>query len=78
MLSAIFMGFFLIAPLMPEGFTLSDEEMAELMAETIHRTLESGRAVASDEHQTISSTFAQYVQQAMHVEQAQFNRTLEA
>lgn len=77
MLSAIFMGFFLIGPLMPEGFTLSDEEMAELMAEAIHRTLESGRAVTSDENQSLSSTFAQFMQHAIDTEQAQFDRTLE-
>ena len=53
MFSAIFMGFFLIAPLMPEGFTLSDEEIAELMAETVHCTLERGRSVASDELQAV-------------------------
>jgi len=34
MLSAIFAGFFLVAPLMPDELTLSDEELAELLAET--------------------------------------------
>src|SRR5213078_2057477 len=29
-LSAVFFGFFFIGPYMPDGFTLSDEEMADL------------------------------------------------
>jgi hypothetical protein len=54
MLSAIFAGFFLVAPLVPDEFMLSDEELADLMAETVHCTLEPGRAVPSDALQTAS------------------------
>jgi AcrR family transcriptional regulator len=78
MLSAIFMGFFLIAPLVPDELTLSDEELADLMAETVHRTLESGRSVAFDELQTVSHTFMQYVNRAMEIEQGQFQHELES
>lgn len=46
MVGAIFMGFFLVAPLMPEQFSLTDEEIAELLAETVHRALELGNGSA--------------------------------
>ena len=65
MLSAIFAGFFLVAPLMPDEFTLSDEELADMMAETVHCTLEPGRAVPSDELQTASHAFMQYLNRAV-------------
>jgi AcrR family transcriptional regulator len=61
-LSAIFMGFFLVAPLMPEGWTPSDEEIAELLAETVHRTLESGRAAGPEEIQQVSAHFLSYLE----------------
>jgi AcrR family transcriptional regulator len=65
MFSAIFMGFFLVAPLMPDEFTLSDEELADLMAETVHRTLETGRSVPEDELQSVSHNFMQYLNSAI-------------
>ena len=74
MLSAIFMGFFLVAPLMPDEFTFPDEELAELMAETVHSTLEPGRAVTSDELQTVSHTFMQYLNRDMAIRQEQFQQ----
>ena len=74
MLSAIFMGFFVIGPLMPEGFTLPDEELAELLAETVHRTFEVARPVAPDELQTIDQTFAQYLDRDMNSLQAQLRQ----
>ena len=37
---SIFLGFLLAAPLLPDAFALSDEDLAELMAETGHRALE--------------------------------------
>ena len=78
MLSAIFAGFFLVAPLMPEEFTLSDEELADLMAETVHCTLESGRSVPSDELQTVSHAFMQYLNRAIALAQEQFQKEVES
>lgn len=74
MFSAIFAGFFLVAPLVPDEFTLSDEELAELMAETVHCTLESGRSVPSDELQTVSHAFMQYLNRTMVIAQEQFQQ----
>src|SRR6266511_2806534 len=77
MVSAIFMGFFLVAPLMPGELTLSDEELAELLAETVQRALESGRAVASDEAQTGAQAFQQYLDRATAIADEQFQRAVE-
>ena len=65
MLSAIFTGFFLVAPLMPAEFTVPDEQLADLIAETIHRTLESSRPVAADELHSISQAFGEYMNRAL-------------
>ncbi len=78
MLSAIFMGFFLIAPFMPPDFTLSDEELADLIAETVHRTLEPGLSVPSDALQTASDTFMHYMNRATATVQEQFQQEIEA
>lgn len=66
MYSAIFLGFFMVAPFMPEEFKLSDEEIADLMAEAIHRTLEHDRPVSSDTLQAISRNFIDYLERAMN------------
>lgn len=75
--SAIFMGFFLVAPLMPASFTLADEELADLMAETVHRALETNRPVSAPELQNVSATFMQYLSQATAVVQADFQEEVE-
>lgn len=71
--SAIFMGFFLAAPLMPEEFTLSDDEIADLMAETVHRTLEPDRAVPADELQNASHAFLRYLNHATKTAESSFS-----
>ena len=76
--SAIFLGFFLVAPLMPDEFTLSDEEMAELMAETVHCTLEPGRSFPSEALQTASHAFLQYLDRAVATAQEQFQQEVES
>lgn len=79
MLSAIFVGFFLVAPLVPEEFTLSDdEELADLMAETVHCTLEPDRSVPSDALQSASHAFMQYLDRDIAIVQEQFQQEIEA
>jgi AcrR family transcriptional regulator len=78
MMSAIFMGFFLIAPLMPADFTLSDEELADLIAETVHRTLEPVHSVPSDALQTASDNLMHYLNRATETVQEQFQQEIEA
>ncbi len=76
MLSAIFTGFFLVAPLMPDEFAQSDEELADLIAETVHCTLEPGRTVPSDALQTVSHAFMQYLNRATAKAQEQFQQEI--
>jgi AcrR family transcriptional regulator len=77
-LSAIFMGFFLAAPLVPEAFRPSDEERAELMAETVHRALELDRADAPDALQSASNAFMQYLNRNIAIAHEQFQLALES
>ncbi len=76
MLSAIFMGFFLLAPLVPDELTLADEELADLMAETVQRALESGHLAAPDEQQTVSNAFTHYLERATTIAQEQFQQEI--
>jgi AcrR family transcriptional regulator len=78
MVSAIFMGFFLVSPLMPNEFELSDEEFADLLAETVHRALESGRAAVPDAFQTLSHDAMQYLERGRAIAEEQFQRDIEA
>ncbi len=59
--SSIFLGFFLARPLLPGTFRPSDEELAELMAETGHRTLEPCAPAPSSTLQTASRALTQYL-----------------
>jgi AcrR family transcriptional regulator len=63
--SSIFTGFFLAAPLLPDAFKPSDEELAELMAETGHRTLEPRDLASSGALQIASHTLTQYLDRSM-------------
>jgi AcrR family transcriptional regulator len=75
--SAIFVGFFLVAPLMPDEFALSEEELADFIAETAHRTLEPAHAVSHDTLQTVSRAFEQYLDRNMTIVQEQFQQEVE-
>lgn len=77
MFSAITTGFLLIGPWMPDEFTFSDEELVELMTETVHCTLESDRSASSDELQSISHTFMEYLDHILATIQEQFDQALE-
>ncbi len=59
---AIFTGFFLTRPLAPDEFALSDEELANLIGETIQRTLEVQRPISTEELKTVSDTFMPYLE----------------
>lgn len=75
--NAIFMGFFLTMPLMPEGFTLSDEELAELMAETVHCTLESNRSISAADLKAVSRAFMEYLDDAVSVAKEHLQQELQ-
>lgn len=77
MLAAIFMGHFLVAPWMPDECVLSDEELAGLIGETVHRTLESDRPVSAGESQAVSQVFTGYLNRYIAVVQEQLGQALE-
>jgi AcrR family transcriptional regulator len=63
--SSIFTGFFLARPLLPDAFKPSDGELAELMAETGHRTLEPRDPAPSAVLQIASHTLTQYLDRSV-------------
>ncbi len=77
MLSAIVMGFYNVEPLMPPEFRLTDEELAERMAETVQRALESGRVASAEELQAISQTFIEQLDRGVALYEAQFQQELD-
>jgi AcrR family transcriptional regulator len=69
--SSIFLGFFLARPLLPDAITPSEEELAELMAETGHRTLEPRGPTPSSALQIASHTLTQYLDHSVGKAQEQ-------
>jgi AcrR family transcriptional regulator len=63
--SAIFTGFFLAQPFMAEDYPLSDEEIADLMAETVHQTLEPDHPIAPDSLAAASEMFLRYLDHSL-------------
>jgi AcrR family transcriptional regulator len=62
---SIFLGFFLAAPLLPDAFALSDEDLAELMAETGHRALEPRDPVPLGAYQVAAQTLTQHMDRSI-------------
>lgn len=71
--SSIFVGFFLAAPLLPDAFKPAEEELAELIAETGHRTLEPRDPVPSAALQIASHTLTQYLDHSVARAQEQLH-----
>jgi AcrR family transcriptional regulator len=65
--TAIFIGFFNLAPLVPAEMALSDEETAELIGETIHRTFETGQELSADELHNLSTAFIAYLDEIQNL-----------
>jgi len=63
--SSIFLGFLLAVPLLPDAFALSDEELAELMAETGHRALEPHSPVPFAAYQSAAQTLTQHMDRSI-------------
>jgi len=70
-LSAIVMGFLMIDQWMPPDFIYSDEEIADMAAESIRRTLElrdAERTTAEiDRKQAMASAFSSYLKHAVEI-----------
>lgn len=74
---AVFTGFFLVGPLIPEELAIPEEEIAELIAETIHCTLEADRSVSPETLQAASQAFIQYLNRSLAVIQEQFRQEID-
>ena len=77
-LSAIMMGFFLIAPLMPGEYALSDERLAELVGDAVHRALEPEHTVPLEQMEEASRNFLGYMQQVTALLRQEFQQNLDA
>ncbi len=74
---SIFLGFFQAWPLLPDAFKPSEEELAELMAETGHRTLEAAGPIPSAALEIASHTLAQYLNRSVTRAQEQLHEDAE-
>jgi AcrR family transcriptional regulator len=74
MLAAIFMGYFLVTPLMPATLSFPDEVVAELLSETIRRTFDSDRQLRPDQVQTVAQLFTRYLERDQAIVEEQFRK----
>jgi AcrR family transcriptional regulator len=63
--TAIFVGYFLTAPLISADRRLPDETIANLIGDTIHRTLETPREVPPAELQRVSDAFIAFLDNSL-------------
>lgn len=63
--AALFVGCLLVAPLLPDELALSDEDLADLMAETVSCTLSAGCDIPSKTSPTIAHAFLHYLDQVV-------------
>lgn len=75
-LGAVFLGFYFTTPMMPPEYTLTDERMAELIADTIQRSLESDRVPSAEELAEITQTFIGVIDQTAQILEADFVESL--
>jgi AcrR family transcriptional regulator len=75
--SAIFTGFFLAQPFMAKDYPLPDEEIADLMAETVHLTLEPDHAISPDSLHTASDMFRRYLDHNLAIAREQFQQEID-
>lgn len=75
--SAIVAGFFLVAPLVPDEISVSDRGCAELLAETVHRTLEIDRTISQQEIDAVAREFTQFLDRATILAETQYTESLE-
>jgi hypothetical protein len=74
---AIYAGFFLGGPMMPKELALSDEEVAELMAETVQRTLQTDHAISSGEMEAVTQAYLESVNRLIALVEEQFQQELQ-
>ena len=71
MIVAIMMGFLTADQWMPDGFSCSDEEIADMTAEAIHRSLEPRRSgqdeAKADRKQAVASVYTEYMDKTIEI-----------
>ena len=77
LLGAVFMGSLLLAPLMPDDWTLSDEELADLIADTVERTLAADQAAPAEAAQGASDALMRYLERGVALSNEQYQRALQ-
>lgn len=77
LISAIFMGFFTVGPLMPQEWRLADEQVADLLAETVRCTLEWGRAATPEDAFGAALSFQRYLDHAAALAAEQFQNEVD-
>ncbi|MFC4586217.1 TetR/AcrR family transcriptional regulator [Sphaerisporangium corydalis] len=65
MISATMYGFFVITPQMPEEYQVSGERLADLLAETLHRALDSGRTLSPEQSAAITRATLAYLDRGL-------------
>jgi AcrR family transcriptional regulator len=74
--SATFMGSTLVSPMMPDEYALTDDERADLIAETIHRTLGADRPLGKRAEAALTSATTGYVDNALAIARQQFDAAI--
>jgi AcrR family transcriptional regulator len=73
---AVYAGFFLDHPIVPKELALPDEELIELMAETVQRTLGTDRAIPVGEMEAVTQTYLETVDHLIALTEEQFQQEL--
>ncbi len=74
LVTAIMMGFLLVDPFLPEELKVSDEEAADMLADTIKRTFASSTPTTSDKQQEVTHAFNRYFEGEVDMLKAQEHR----
>jgi AcrR family transcriptional regulator len=77
-LGAIWLGFYMAPPLLPDDLRLTGDEIPDRLADSIQRTLGSGREVSAAEQQHLLETFLAYFDRALSAAKTQFQQELDA
>ncbi len=74
LVTAITMGFLLVDPFVPGELKVSDEEAADMLADTIKRTFASGTPTTSEKQQEVAHAFNRYFEGEVDMLKAQEHR----
>ncbi len=78
LVNAISAGFLVIDPLLPQEFRLSDEEAADMLADTIQRTFASKASDTVNTQQALTHAFNQYIEGAVDMLKEQEHKEAES